>query len=424
MNKSGDKALRQYLDRYAEPEAATAAGLRMDYYRNCIVIPARAENWSDINAALAAIEERFLFILVVNAPTADATTLDLLDDARHQGECIARARNVEYVKTRHSFDLLLVDRCTPSHTIDPHQGVGLARKVGADVALALMKGHALEPGLIYCTDADVRLPRDYFQSSDQPPEIAALLFPFVHETVPALATATMLYEIAMLYYAAGLSYAGSPYAFPVLGSCLAVSMDHYARVRGFPRRSAAEDFYLLNKLAKTGRIRSLSSPVIRVAGRRSERVPFGTGVGIARIAGLDDPLRDYRFYHPRIFDLLRQWLGLLPATWRDRGVPRTVTDMPEIAAWISARDVGDVIARSLAHRRSPAAFTKAMHDWFDAGRTLRFVHFMRDNFLPSVPISALTGAGFLDLPHDHAPPPAVVRKQLLARLYDRRDKTV
>ena len=47
-----------------------------------------------------------------------------------------------------------------------------------------------------------------------------------------------------------MKYARSPYAFHTIGSTMAVSANHYAKVRGFPKREAGEDFYLLNKLAK------------------------------------------------------------------------------------------------------------------------------------------------------------------------------
>ena len=66
-----------------------------------------------------------------------------------------------------------------------------------------------------------------------------------------------LYEYSLRYYVAGLTYAQSPYAFHTIGSTMAVNAEHYASVRGFPRREAGEDFYLLNKLAKVGSVHTL-----------------------------------------------------------------------------------------------------------------------------------------------------------------------
>ena len=397
MTSAPDKTIARYLARHAEPEAAAAAELAIPGYPLAVVIPARNEEWQAITRALAAIDQCFLLVLVVNAPEPEAPTLVLLDTARKAGTLTATAGNIEYLVTSLPFDILLIDKCTRGRTIAPHQGVGLARKAGADIVLQLMSQSSIARGFIHCTDADVQLPTNYFQSS-RPNNVAALLYPFVHTAPPALQQATYLYEISMLYYAAGLKYAGSPYAFPTLGSCMAISPLHYARVRGFPRRNAAEDFYLLDKLAKTGRIVTLSSPVIRVAARLSDRVPFGTGVGIAKIAALPDPVTDYRFYHTEIFRLLGQWLRLLRDAWDRGGLNPPGGLAPEISAWIEHRDAQSFIAATLARCRTRAVFVKAVNDWFDGGQTVKFVHFMRDRFLPSVPLSELAGSPILQLP--------------------------
>ena len=117
-----------------------------------------------------------------------------------------------------------------------------------------------------------------------------------------------------------MKYARSPYAFHTIGSTMAVNAFHYAKVRGFPRRQAGEDFYLLNKLAKVGAIRQLSEETecesIDIAARLSDRVPFGTGAATGKIMELEDPAREYLFYHPAVFGLLRGWLGSLGTFWQ------------------------------------------------------------------------------------------------------------
>ena len=134
--------------------------------------------------------------------------------------------------------------------------------------------------------------------------------------------ATRLYEYSLRYYVAGLSFAHSPYAFHTIGSTIAVNAAHYAKVRGFPRRQAGEDFYLLNKLAKVGAIMQLGAETdcepIDIAARLSDRVPFGTGAAVGKIMELEDPAREFLLYHPSVFGLLRSWLGSLPAIWQSR----------------------------------------------------------------------------------------------------------
>src|SRR6185503_7192191 len=81
-----------------------------------------------------------------------------------------------------------------------------------------------------------------------------LTYPFVH--VPsgesAVDRAHNIYEVFLRYYVLGLAAAGSPWAMHTIGSSLAVDLDAYAAVRGVPRRDAAEDFYLVSKVAKLG----------------------------------------------------------------------------------------------------------------------------------------------------------------------------
>ena len=397
MLPAHDKATVQYLARYAEPESKAATQISLGPYGACVVIPAYREDWSDVARALRRIEDEFLLILVVNAPQHDAQTLTLLADARGQGTRVDRMENVEFVRTPLPFDILLVDRCSAGRVVPAQQGVGLARKTGADIALSLMASDSVRSGLIYSSDADAELPAGYFRHDPPPAGTAAVLFPFVHRAEAAGRDPALLYEISMLYYVAGLKHAGSPYAFPSLGSCLAVSMYHYARVRGFPRRNAAEDFYLLNKLAKSGAILQLASPCIEIAGRESSRVPFGTGPGIKRISQLADPVREFRFYHPAIFELLGQLLDLLGDAWKDPHISRRADCPPELASWAREQDIETVIQRLRRGCRQESTFRKAMNDWFDGYRTLRFVHTMRDEFLPGVPLESLFDAPFVEL---------------------------
>src|SRR5260370_15593309 len=114
---------------------------------------------------------------------------------------------------------------------------------------------------------------------------AALIYPFWHrcESPPELADGMDRYELFLRSYVLGLADAGSPYAFHTLGSTVAVHTLAYAKVRGFPRRAAGEDFYLLNKLAKVGSIAQLDGAPLIIRGRRSHRLPFGTGAALNHI---------------------------------------------------------------------------------------------------------------------------------------------
>ena len=217
--------------------------------------------------------------------------------------------------------------------------------------------------------------------------------------------ATRLYELSLRYYVAGMKFARSPYAFHTIGSTMALSALHYAKVRGFPKREAGEDFYLLNKLAKVGSVLELDADfeneVIEIESRRSDRVPFGTGAAVNKIAGFADPLKEFRFYNPAVFSLLKTWLQVLPAIWH-AGSPelgfsifqKQVSDsrnqeIQSLLTGLKAMKTGQAIEHAFRQSSNLEQFTRQVNTWFDAFRTLKLIHFLRDRHLPSIAYAGL-----------------------------------
>ena len=340
-----------YLARYAEPEAGRMPSPPRSY-RHVLSIPAFDETGDFLRGVLPGGAADLLVIVVANVPdqvgqqdAASARTRQLLDLAGG----FDRARNV---------DVMIVDRVnTP---IPRRAGVGLARKIGADIALRRIVERRVEVPVIFSTDADASLPPGYFEAARG--EAAGWVYPFVHTSSDAdLARRGLMYELSLRYYVNRLEYAGSPYAFHTVGSCLAIDATSYAMVRGFPRRNAAEDFYLLNKLAKVGWIRRLRGPVIEVEARASTRVPFGTGPALARVPR--DPAA-MEGYAKATFEALRMFYAAVAA--------RTLPSQP-VPGLLDA----------IGYR--PKRDHRATHTWFDAFRTLKFVHAARDEF-PDTPL--------------------------------------
>ena len=206
----------------------------------------------------------------------------------------------------------------------------------------------LRARLIHNSDADARLPAHLI---DDARGAAAVIYPFRHQPPQdaGLAQAVRLYESSLHYYVLGLRWAGSPYAMHTVGSTIAVDAFAYAGVRGFPRRSGAEDFYLLNKLAKTGVVHCPVEPAIVLETRASTRVPFGTGPAVRRIATLKQPLQDFTLYGPRCFAFVRDWIGTFESLWSEKEERRIDTlrahlgkdhDPVVVDDWIGEFDVG------------------------------------------------------------------------------------
>ena len=329
-------------------------------------------------------------------------------------------------------DVLLVDRFSDGLKFPSKGGVGHARKTGADLAAYLVHQRRVRSPWIHCTDADVHLPQRYFScstalSDTAAQETAALVYPFRHGIAEdkmvvkegggeilnirrhKIMQVTRLYEYSLRYYVAGLSFAHSPYAFHTIGSTIAVNAVHYAKVRGFPRRQAGEDFYLLNKLAKVGSIMQLSADTdcepIEIAARLSDRVPFGTGAAVGRIMELENPAREFLLYHPAVFGLLRSWLGSLPAFWQSRSSDisailslsnHSPMDLQVLIGGLEESGAAEALQHALRQSSDAKQFNRQIHTWFDAFRTLKLIHHLRDHHLPSISFEALVTEPNLD----------------------------
>jgi hypothetical protein len=392
----------QYLARYATPEAGLAGTFR-GTYGYAVVVPAydeRVELLDGLTEAAATAAGRVLCIVVVNAtdaatPSIHAANEGLLDDL--QGRSLATTSlgttPPAWLCALTELDVLVIDRATLGNRLPDRQGVGLARRIGCDVALALRARGRLSSPWIHTTDADVRLPADYFTASDGL-QGAALTYPFWHRTDDSPdGRALALYELSLRYYVAGLHWAGSSYAFHTVGSTIAVDHRAYAGVRGVPLREAGEDFYLLNKVAKLGAVMRPASQPITIRQRHSDRVPFGTGPATRRIAADRAEGRPFRLYSPAGFELLRQWLSAL-----DRFAGTGELELThEVEGVVQALGARDAVLAAADATTSPEALRRRVRDWFDGFRTLKLIHAARDGDHPKRPWrEALSQAPFLE----------------------------
>lgn len=280
-------ALPRYLTRFGEPDAAIARELGR--YQRCLLIPSYGEGERLLGTLRSIPPQEGLLVVVLLNSTADApawvhsenhNTREALQQLGAVNGLVGGSGcpTARLVRTAH-YHLLCVERTADTVPLPQKQGVGLARKILADIAVALVAQGKLATPWLHMTDADAKLPEDYWQEPSDP-RVAAYLHPFSHVPTAGFENAIAGYQAHLRSYALGLAAAGSPYAFHTVGSTISVHAAHYAGVRGVPRREAGEDFHFLNKLAKVGLIQQGSGNPLQLSGRPSERVPFGTGRGV------------------------------------------------------------------------------------------------------------------------------------------------
>jgi hypothetical protein len=422
-----DEVVRKYLARYAEQEVTQLADFPANMrFRHCLVIPAYNET-ADFFTRLQLgplHKQHALCIAVINQPDDvedTRTNQRLLEQLTLSGDVLWHNHNLQLMRYRGSSNYwLVVDRFShaqgeapgnPASTqedrrIPAKEGVGRARKIGCDLAVALMARSQVESSWIHSTDADAFLPKDYFELP-QDIKASAAIYEFAHQNDgSAVGRATALYEQALNYYVKGLEWAGSPYAYPTIGSVLAVNGHSYCQVRGFPRRSGGEDFYLLNKLAKVGDIYRTDQKV-RIKARASSRVPFGTGPTVAAIMRHRNPETDYTYYNPKIFHALREWLSYMPRVWLALSAGQDpLEQLPEpVVKALQAADWHVIVQHLNKQAKSDNDSTRALHNWFDAFQTLKFIHFLQAHYYPALPLNECLARAEFTSPSNTACPP-------------------
>jgi len=164
-------------------------------------------------------------------------------------------------------------------------------------------------------------------------------------------------------------------------------------VSGMNQRQAGEDFYFLQKLAKTGRVDQVFTTTVRPSSRASGRVPFGTGQRVGRyLAGGRD---EYLLYDPRCYDVLREWLAAAAgdvACDSDELLARAEGIAPPLRAFLEGASFPRVWGNLQANARDAAQLLAQFHRWFDGFRTVKLIHYLRDNGYPLCEMFSTVGA--------------------------------
>lgn len=372
---------------YLRSRAAASWSLNLDsigVMSGAVVIPAYAEE-ENLFATLASLAanpaeylSRFLILVVVNNRT-NAPSADLNNNAA----TLQRLASLQRTPLR----LAWVDAASTGRELPPGGGVGLARKIGLDLALARLDYTSGDP-LLICLDADTLVRPDYLPAIvahfARTPEGGAVI-PFCHQVGESAAhdEAICRYELFLRSYVLGLSLAGSPYAFHTVGSAMACRASAYVRMGGMNSRMAGEDFYFLQQLRRTSGVAPLHGTVVFPSARSSHRVPFGTGRSIARsLAG--DP-HAVVFYRPECFAILGEWLALVtqrPGSDAGTLVSGATAISLHLADYLDGTGFTGVWERLSRHNPRPAALLSAFHGWFDGLRTMKLIHHLSDGPYP------------------------------------------
>ncbi len=271
-----------------------------------------------------------------------------------------------------------------------HAGVGLARKIGMDEALARYNYIGKEKGLIVNFDADALCSKNYLieihKFFTENPNLNACSIYFEHpvsgdEYSQKTYKSIIEYELYLRYYNQAMRYTKHPHAFHTIGSSFAVRADAYARQGGMNKRKAGEDFYFLQKIIPQGNYGELNSCCVKPSPRPSDRVPFGTGATISKLLITDDT---YLTYNPKAFYALKK---LFSETEKIYNNDFDINCLEKyLTAYLKTQNFDNKIKEIKNNSASLHTFKYRFFSWLNAFRILKYLNFAHEKHLKKIPI--------------------------------------
>jgi hypothetical protein len=371
--------VERYLASRAFTTPWTFAGIQGKSYAGAVVIPSLAESrflFSTLHSLTQNppdLLSRFLILVVVNhrqeaSPSEKADNRETLRMLSCEEPSFA------------GLQLAWVDAASPGLELPAKTGrVGMARKIGLDLALTCLN-YGGTPPILISLDADTLCRSDYLSSilsHFQEKTAHGAVIPFCHQpgSTPEEDRAIRRYELFLRTYVLGLERAGSPYAFHTVGSAMACTAEGYARTGGMNRRGAGEDFYFLQQLAKTGGVSQVKGTVVYPSARTSHRVPFGTGRSMSDL--LSRKAGAVLFYRVECFQILADWLALVRQeinSERGKILEKTLEISFNLYDFLKENKFVNILEKLQRNFRSSQSLLKGFHDWFDGLKTMKLIH--------------------------------------------------
>ena len=380
-----------YVEKYWQSRGLTGpwriCGIDKDGFNGAVVIPALAESES-LGATLRSLAQNppdllahFLILVVVNNRNHSPPSEKV--DNEHTLRKLAGPCSFLDIPT-----LGWVDASSPGLELPlKGGGVGLARKIGFDLALPRLN-YAQSSPLLISLDADTLVRPDYLPALARhfkEAEASGAVIPFCHQpgATPEQDRAIRRYELFLRAYVLGLHGSKSPYAFHTVGSAMACSAGAYARMGGMNTRVAAEDFYFLQQLARTGGVGPLQGTVVYPSARASNRVPFGTGRSIAKL--LANEKSGVLFDRTECFQILGDWLYLVSQNEEEGGekiMALAAKISVHLSDYLNSIRFPVIWEKLKKNFKSRSKLRAGFHEWFDGLKTMKLIHHLSAHAFP------------------------------------------
>jgi len=355
------------------------------------VVPSSAFD-ADMIVVIPCYDEPGLFDTLHNLrtcvrPAAKVITIVVINSGERSAEAGVVQNRVSYEQA-----LLFADKYNePGFLFFPvlferlprkHAGVGLARKIGMDMAVAHFLHHENFRGVIISLDADCTVSDHYLTAihkaffHESRPDVTVHHFHHrVEKNEPALENAVRQYEAYIRYFRDMLKQTGFPWYYHTIGSAFAVTADAYVRVGGMGRQQGGEDFYFLQKVFPLGKVKELTDACVYPLARFSDRIPFGTGPALQKI--MEEPDGTLKVYSRKSFSELRRLFEIKDSLFKkeNKDLSTTMAQLhPSLAEFLLLNGFPEDMADCNKNSASLATFRKRFFHHFNAFRIIKYLN--------------------------------------------------
>lgn len=275
-----------------------------------------------------------------------------------------------------------------------HAGVGLARKIGMDLAVKHFLETGKSQGIIVSLDADCLVSENYLtrihQSFRKNPKLCATIHNFHHRVEnndTEIEKAIRQYETYIRYFSESLKFTGFPYFYHTIGSAFAVSADAYVRAGGMGRQQGGEDFYFLQKVFELGAVEELNDVFVYPMARFSDRVPFGTGPALQKI--MAEPDGEMKVYSPHAFLELKKLFDTINRFFEMKEheiQPLLLQFHPAIANFLESASFHEALMDCKRNCATYASFRKRFFHHFNAFKIIKYLNFAHPAYFSLMPL--------------------------------------
>jgi hypothetical protein len=380
-----------YLERYAYPEKLIAEE-PANRLSIIVTIPAYDEPETEkaiVNLSSCTLpQEGAVEVLVlINHPQ------NVNDEVKNRSErTFQQLRKIARHYGRDNFQIHILIKALP-----PKQaGVGRARKILMDEAVRRFEWVNNERGIITAFDADCTCSSNYFLAIEDyfkvNPEASGCSIYFEHPVHTAelddeVVHAALQYELHLRCYIDALRWCGIPHAFQTTGSSMAVNHLAYQRQGGMNSRKAGEDFYFLHRIIREGNFGDLTSTTVIPSPRMSERVPFGTGKAVIKWMESGEQMT----YNIQSYIFLKELINMVDVIYgfqyKQEDILYQLKLAPVVTAFLHEVNFSKELRRLFTSSSTLPLFRKHFFQWFDGFKIMKYLHYLRDNGYPDLPVN-------------------------------------